>query len=75
MQADAYVNVAKKVCDDLKPGLILLPATATGKDLSPRLAARLGGPRERTVIKLELRWRSGRNQAGSSPARPFRPSG
>ena len=51
--ADAYVNVAKKVCDDLKPGLILLPATATGKDLSPRLAARLGAGLASDVIKLE----------------------
>jgi electron transfer flavoprotein alpha subunit len=38
---EGYANVAKKVCDDLSPEFIFLAATSTGKDLAPRLAAKL----------------------------------
>jgi electron transfer flavoprotein alpha subunit len=39
---EAYCNVAKKVCDEVSPDLVMMPATSLGKDLGPRLAARLG---------------------------------
>lgn len=51
---DAYTNVAKKVCDDFRPDFILLPATALGKDLAPRLAARLGAGLASDVIRTEV---------------------
>lgn len=43
--SQVYVHVlSEKISgSDKKPAVILLPATATGKDLGPRLAARLGG--------------------------------
>ncbi|MCQ4574879.1 MAG: electron transfer flavoprotein subunit alpha/FixB family protein [Candidatus Brocadiales bacterium] len=37
-----------------KPAAILLPATATGKDLGPRLAARLGGAYIADCIALDI---------------------
>ncbi len=39
--ADAYADVAKQTADQEKPSIILFPATAMGKDLAPRLAAKL----------------------------------
>jgi electron transfer flavoprotein alpha subunit len=51
---EAYTNVAKKVCDELKPELILIGATALGKDLAPRLAARLGAGLASDVIRVEV---------------------
>jgi electron transfer flavoprotein alpha subunit len=38
----AYCEVSAKVCSDTNPALVLTSATSAGKDLAPRLAARLG---------------------------------
>ena len=40
-QTDSYVAVMHKVCQDLKPNIILLGQTSMGRDLAPRLAFRL----------------------------------
>jgi electron transfer flavoprotein alpha subunit len=39
--AEAYTSVLARLIDDVQPILVLLGATTTGKDLAPRLAARL----------------------------------
>ncbi|MFH1314691.1 MAG: electron transfer flavoprotein subunit alpha/FixB family protein [Candidatus Eisenbacteria bacterium] len=49
----AYCDVVRKVCDDVAAGLIVMPATATGKDLAPRLAARLRAGLASDVIAVE----------------------
>jgi len=51
---EAYTNVAKKVCDDAKPDIILVPATSLGKDLAPRLAARIRAGLASDVIRCEV---------------------
>jgi electron transfer flavoprotein alpha subunit len=50
---EGYAGVAKKVCDDLKPEFVFLPATALGKDLAPRVAAKLGAGLASDVIAAE----------------------
>jgi electron transfer flavoprotein alpha subunit len=40
--AEGYTNVLVKLIEQIQPALVLLGATTTGKDLAPRLAARLG---------------------------------
>jgi electron transfer flavoprotein alpha subunit len=52
--AEGHAGVAKKVCDDLKPDFVFLPATATGKDLAPRLAAKLGAGVASDVIAADV---------------------
>ena len=39
---DATVEIVSSISDDVSPAAILLPASALGKDLAARLAARLG---------------------------------
>lgn len=51
---EAYTNVAKKVCDDAKPDIILVPATSLGKDLAPRLAARIRAGLASDAIRCEV---------------------
>jgi electron transfer flavoprotein alpha subunit len=41
-QPDATVALIASICADLEPAAVLFPATAQGKDLSARVAARLG---------------------------------
>lgn len=38
---DAYTHVAKQAIDSIQPELVLFAATSNGKDLAPRLAARM----------------------------------
>jgi electron transfer flavoprotein alpha subunit len=40
--AEGYANVLANLIEQTQPALVLLGATTTGKDLAPRLAARLG---------------------------------
>jgi len=51
---EGYAGVAKRVCDDLKPDFVFLPATAIGKDLAPRLAAKLGAGLATDVIAVDV---------------------
>jgi electron transfer flavoprotein alpha subunit len=41
-QADAYVSVMVKVVNQIKPQVIIMGQTDSGRDLAPRLAFRLG---------------------------------
>jgi len=54
-QPDVVVELLAAVCADLRPAAVLFPATAQGKDLSPRVAARLdaGLATEVTEISVE----------------------
>lgn len=38
----AYTSALASLCEALKPGILLFPATSMGKDLAPRISARLG---------------------------------
>jgi electron transfer flavoprotein alpha subunit len=51
---EGYANVARKACEELKPDFVFLPATATGKDLAPRLAAKLGAGLASDVVAVEV---------------------
>lgn len=42
-QAELYLEAAQAVCRAAEPDVILFPADGAGRDLAPRLAARLGG--------------------------------
>src|SRR5262245_30910213 len=39
---EPYARALAQVIGEVKPGLVLIPFTAMGKDLAPRVAARLG---------------------------------
>ncbi|MBI1886708.1 MAG: electron transfer flavoprotein subunit alpha/FixB family protein [Chloroflexi bacterium] len=41
-QGDAYVPIAERICKEQSPALVLLGQTMLGRDMAPRLAARLG---------------------------------
>jgi electron transfer flavoprotein alpha subunit len=41
-QGDAYVHVGERICKEADPSVVLFGQTAIGRDLAPRLAARLG---------------------------------
>ena len=41
-QGDAYAPVAERICKELDPAIVLMGQTMLGRDLAPRLAARLG---------------------------------
>jgi electron transfer flavoprotein alpha subunit len=51
---EAYCNVTKKVCDDLKPGWVIMPATSLGKDLGPRLGAKIGAGLASDIVSTEV---------------------
>lgn len=50
---EAWVNVAAAVIEQRQPALVILGATAMGKDLAPRLAARLNAGLAMDCISLE----------------------
>ena len=52
--AEAYSRVLAQVVQNHNARAILLPATAMGKDLAPRVAARLGQPVVADVTGLEI---------------------
>jgi electron transfer flavoprotein alpha subunit len=41
-QGDAYVPVGERVCKEVDPSVVLFGQTMIGRDMAPRLAARLG---------------------------------
>src|SRR3972149_9136363 len=41
-QGDAYVPVGERICKELDPSVVLFGQTMMGRDMAPRLAARLG---------------------------------
>jgi len=52
--SEAYTAVLAAIAVDLKPIAILIGATAMGKDVGPRLAARLKAPLIQDCIALEM---------------------
>ena len=54
-QGDAYLPAAVKVCQEANPAVVLLPQTMTGRDLSPRLAHRLGTAAVMDCIELKVK--------------------
>lgn len=41
-QGDAFVPVAEKICREVDPAIVLMGLSMMGRDMAPRLAARLG---------------------------------
>jgi len=53
--SEGYATALSEVAHKMEASLILMGATAMGKDLGPKLAARLGGPFAGDCIGLELK--------------------
>lgn len=53
--APAYAAVLADLIRSESPAAVFLPASALGKDLAPRLAARLGVPMASDCVKVEVR--------------------
>ena len=51
---DVYTDVAAKTCRQVNPSILLLGQTDMGRDLSPRLAVRLGGGLAMDCIDLSI---------------------
>jgi electron transfer flavoprotein alpha subunit len=49
---EAYANVIGKLAEEQKPGVILIGASVNGKDLAPRLSAKLGAGLASDVVEL-----------------------
>ena len=58
---DAYVPVAERICKETDPAIVLLGQTMMGRDMAPRLAARLGTAVAMDCVELSLN--GGRLQA------------
>jgi electron transfer flavoprotein alpha subunit len=53
-EGDAYVPVAERVCKETDPSVVLLGQTMAGRDMSPRLAARLGTAVAMDCVELAM---------------------
>lgn len=51
---DVYTEVAAKICRQVNPSILLLGQTDMGRDISPRLAVRLGGGLAMDCIDLSI---------------------
>lgn len=51
---DAYFQALRQVIEEVQPDAILMPHTAIGKDLAPRIAARLGLGLVSDVIDVQI---------------------
>jgi electron transfer flavoprotein alpha subunit len=58
---EIYAAFLKQVIDDVKPSIVLFPGTSNGRDLAPRIAARLNVGVASDVDRLE--WTDGRLRA------------
>jgi electron transfer flavoprotein alpha subunit len=58
---EVYAAFLKQVIDDVKPSIVLFPGTSNGRDLAPRIAARLNVGVASDVDRLE--WTDGRLRA------------
>lgn len=59
--SETYTAAAQKAVESAKPDVILLPGTSNGRDLAPRLAARLDAGVASDVVHLE--WADGKLRA------------
>ena len=66
---ESYARALAQVIAETKPSVVLVPFTAMGKDLAPRVAAKVG-----RRPRVRLRGALGRRTAGSSPAGPCTPA-
>ena len=55
--SEAYTRAIQSAIEKAKPSVILFPASAMGKDLSPRIAARMGASFAGDCISLEAEGR------------------
>jgi electron transfer flavoprotein alpha subunit len=53
-EGDAYVPVAERVCKETDPSVVLLGQTMAGRDMSPRIAARLGTAVAMDCVELAM---------------------
>ncbi len=51
---DAYANVLAQLMESIDPHIVLFPATAMGKDLSPRLAGRIDSGLATECVSFEI---------------------
>ena len=51
---DAYVPVAERICKETDPAIVLLGQTMMGRDMAPRLAARLGTAVAMDCVELSV---------------------
>jgi len=51
---DAYTAVVTKVCQEANPSVVLMGQTSVGRDISPRVAARLGASLSTDCIGLKI---------------------
>src|SRR5205085_10190887 len=58
---ETFTAAVKQVADDVKPAVLLLGGTSNGRDLAPRLAARLDVGVASDVDRLE--WKDGKVRA------------
>jgi len=52
---ESYARAVAKAIEDEKPSVILIPFTATGKDLAPRVAAKVGAGLVSDVVGLSVK--------------------
>jgi electron transfer flavoprotein alpha subunit len=52
--AEGYLNVIMDVVKQNNPGVILIPASSTGKDIAPRIAGKLGVGLASDCIKVDI---------------------
>ncbi len=53
-QGDAYVPVGERICKEADPAVVLFGQTMIGRDMAPRLAARLGTAAAMDCVELSL---------------------
>ncbi|OGO43137.1 MAG: hypothetical protein A2137_08015 [Chloroflexi bacterium RBG_16_58_8] len=53
-QADPYVTAMKKIVDQVKPGVLIIGQTDSGRDLAPRLAFRIGTTVTMDCVELAI---------------------
>ena len=53
-QQEAHLAALEQVCKQVNPGVVLIGRTATGRDLAPRLAFRLGVPLMQDCVGVDV---------------------
>jgi electron transfer flavoprotein alpha subunit len=53
-QGDAYVPIGERICKEVDPSVVLFGQTMMGRDMAPRLAARLGTAVAMDCVELSM---------------------
>ena len=53
-QGDAYVPIGERICKEVDPSVVLFGQTMIGRDMAPRLAARLGTAVAMDCVELSM---------------------